>query len=138
MSCFRIGTSYGGKIFQARRYLGFVSKISLLSFLYGSRPTVCPAKILKLFPNPSNTLKDLKISNIMCLYKMEEQKIQDILKSLSTLCRSLMYKSFALCQLLHSMVCAVLSMRFKVGGYLGTAPAGVIREAQENFSLENL
>ena len=31
----------------------------------------------------------------------------------------------------------VLSIRFEVGGYLGTAPARVIWEAQENFTLEN-
>lgn len=32
---------------------------------------------------------------------------------------------------------AVLSIRFKVGGYLGMAPAGVILEVQNFFSLEN-
>ena len=31
----------------------------------------------------------------------------------------------------------VLSIRFKVGGYLGMAPAGVILEVQNFFSLEN-
>ena len=30
-----------------------------------------------------------------------------------------------------------LSIRFKVGGYLGMAPAGVILEVQNFFSLEN-
>ena len=32
---------------------------------------------------------------------------------------------------------SVLSIRFKVGGYLGMAPAGVILEVQSFFSLEN-
>ena len=41
-----------------------------------------------------------------------------------------------LLDLLH-LLHRVLSVRFEVGGYLGTAPAGVILEAQENFSLEN-
>ena len=31
----------------------------------------------------------------------------------------------------------MLSIRFKVGGYLGMAPAGVILEVQNFFSLEN-
>ena len=31
----------------------------------------------------------------------------------------------------------VLSIRFKVGGYLGMAPARVILEVQNFFSLEN-
>ena len=31
----------------------------------------------------------------------------------------------------------VLSIRFKVGGYLGMAPAGVILEVQNFFSLES-
>ena len=37
-------------------------------------------------------------------------------------------------------LCPVLSIRFEVhvGGYLGTAPARVIWEAYENFSLENI
>ena len=35
------------------------------------------------------------------------------------------------------IIFTVLSIRFKVGGYLGMAPAGVILEVQNFFSLEN-